>query len=127
MAFPAALLDRLASKLEAEVFDAGSSFMIELIEDHAATGPWAKRRVVATMDLPAGGDCWLVDHAWAFDPRDARAQLEAHPPLLLRLASMLGIDVGADSEIYVRTLPLPTFASIIFEPTRANFYRPMCL
>ena len=92
MAFPPALLGRLHEKLASEVFDAGACFMIELIDDPAVAGPWAKRRVVATVDLPAESDCWLVDHAWAFDPRDARAQLSAHPSLLLRLAAMLGLD-----------------------------------
>jgi len=106
MAFPAALLDKLRAKLEAEVFDAGASFMIELIEeDRALKAPWAKRRVVATEDLPAGGDCWLVDHAWTFDPRDARAQLEVHPPLAARLAAMLGIEdngsEGRDAQLRV--------------------------
>jgi len=100
MAFPAVLLGKLKAKLESEVFDAGASFMIELIDEgHSSKGPWAKRRVVATEDLPAGGDCWLVDHAWTFDPRDARAQLEVHPPLVSRLAAMLGVeDSGAEGE-----------------------------
>lgn len=71
--------------------------MIELLDK--AGNNWTRRRVVATRDSPRESDAWLVDHAWVFDPRDARGHLRAFPALTQRMCTMLGLPDSGDESL----------------------------
>ncbi|XP_055617626.1 tubulin--tyrosine ligase-like protein 12 [Toxorhynchites rutilus septentrionalis] len=88
----------LFRKLKQQDFDAGNSFSLLLVdygEDQRSEGDpiWT---VAATKE---GGikvsdptQIYLVDHAWTFRTDNARQLLNEHPPLVNRLAIMMGID-----------------------------------
>ena len=59
--FPAELTGTLHAKLHGSVFDAGSSFIFE--EDEAAeTETCEALKLLASKDLCAGCDVWIIDH-----------------------------------------------------------------
>ena len=100
--FPEALVASLERKLRSEAFDAGDFFTVQ-------QQPNGTRRAVcvAEQGLRAGGDVFLVDHAWSFRAADAHSQLAALPSLLARVAACAGVRVpdaddtgvaGADSD-----------------------------
>lgn len=91
---PPELWGSLYSKLMQQTFDAGNYFRM-LCEQ---TDEGAKWSVFATKDLQPLDEynIFLVDHAWTFQPRQARAQLEELPHLVDRMRSLL--DIEADDE-----------------------------
>lgn len=84
----------LYHKLATQTFDAGNSFQlvrIEYEEDREPHEPvWALQ---ALKDLEANSSehIYLIDHAWTYEPREARAHLQ-FDSLRLRMANILGID-----------------------------------
>ncbi|EDS29104.1 SET and TTL domain-containing protein .9 [Culex quinquefasciatus] len=88
----------LFRKLKHQVFDAGNVFSLLLIdygEEERADGEpiWTvavSKEGGIRADQP--GEIYLVDHAWTFRSDNARQLLNEHPPLVNRLAIMMGID-----------------------------------
>ncbi|KAJ1347230.1 Tubulin--tyrosine ligase-like protein 12 [Parelaphostrongylus tenuis] len=94
---PPELWGSLYSKLMQQTFDAGNYFRILCEETDEGGANWS---VFATKDLHPTDEynVFLVDHAWTFQPRDARVQLEELPHLVERMKSLLDID-GDDESV----------------------------
>lgn len=93
---PSHLWPQLYSKLKDDVFDSGAAFSLAKLEGEDEEDS-AQRVLVCNHDLKAGEDVWLVDHAWTFKYREARAQLEANDSLRHRVAAMLDIALPSAS------------------------------
>lgn len=97
-AVPEHFWPQLFRKLKHQEFDAGSSFSLLLVdygdeqrseEDPIWTVAVSKEGGIRADDPTA---IYLVDHAWTFRTDNARQLLGEHPPLVNRLAIMMGIE-----------------------------------
>ncbi|XP_065074738.1 tubulin--tyrosine ligase-like protein 12 [Ochlerotatus camptorhynchus] len=92
---------QLFRKLKHQEFDAGSSFSLLLVdygeEQRSEEEPIWTVAVVKEGGIQANDptEIYLVDHAWTFRADNARQLLNEHPPLVNRLAIMMGIDQEA--------------------------------
>lgn len=89
---------QLFRKLKHQEFDAGCSFSLLLI-DYGDEGRSSEEPIWTVAVTKEGGikatdpsEIYLVDHAWTFRTDNARQLLNEHPPLVNRLAIMMGID-----------------------------------
>mmetsp|Transcript_10159 Transcript_10159/g.31079 ORF Transcript_10159/g.31079 Transcript_10159/m.31079 type:complete len:489 (+) Transcript_10159:60-1526(+) len=83
--FPIGLLPRLDAKLTGQSFDAGEAFEFNY---NSVSG----YGIVATHQLEAEGDVFLIDHAITFtDPSELNAHFETHPGLLERLSTIMSL------------------------------------
>lgn len=75
----------LFTKLQSELFDAGSFFV--LVPSNASTGGYRKYNLHVKREsgVKAVSDVFLTDHAWEFAPELARKQLRDSPTLLKRM------------------------------------------
>lgn len=89
---------QLSRKLKHQEFDAGSSFSLLLVdygeEQRSEEDPIWTVAVTKEGGIQANDprEIYLVDHAWTFRTDNARQLLNEHPPLVNRLAIMMGID-----------------------------------
>ncbi|KXJ70481.1 hypothetical protein RP20_CCG023429 [Aedes albopictus] len=89
---------QLFRKLKHQEFDAGSSFSLLLVdygeEQRSEADPIWTVAVCKEGGIRADDptEIYLVDHAWTFRTDNARQLLNEHPPLVNRLAIMMGID-----------------------------------
>ncbi|XP_055585705.1 tubulin--tyrosine ligase-like protein 12 [Uranotaenia lowii] len=95
---PEHLWQELFRKLNQQIFDAGNSFSLMLVdygeEQRSEEDPIWTVAVTKEGGLRAKDPCeiYLVDHAWTFRTDNARQLLNEHPALVNRLAIMMGIE-----------------------------------
>lgn len=77
------------------IFDAGDVFTMMDVEDGDITG----RHVIVSKEGGISAEdpthIYLIDHAWTFRDKDAINQLREMPPLLDRMAALVGASVDA--------------------------------
>uniref|UniRef100_F6SZ74 Tubulin--tyrosine ligase-like protein 12 SET-like domain-containing protein n=1 Tax=Ciona intestinalis TaxID=7719 RepID=F6SZ74_CIOIN len=91
------LFRALHRKLEHEIFDAGEYF--SLTTDDESDGNSKLKAVLINEDgleVSDSNGIFLIDHAWTFQPREARSQLCNAPGLLPRMAELMGYSVHDD-------------------------------
>ncbi|KAH1015489.1 tubulin--tyrosine ligase-like protein 12 [Dendroctonus ponderosae] len=90
----------LYQKLSAQTFDAGNSFQLVKIEYEENREPhepvWALQ-ALEDLDANCSDHIYLIDHAWTYEPREARTHLQ-YDGLRLRMANILGIDDNLPTE-----------------------------
>ncbi|KAI9191719.1 hypothetical protein LWI28_012507 [Acer negundo] len=90
---PQSLHRQLFQKLTTDSFDGGAHFQIQLCEEGR------QRHLLLTSDsMPKHSNVFLVDHAWTFRLSDAYKQLQEVPGLAQRMASLMCVDVGLNSD-----------------------------
>ncbi|EAN79213.1 Tubulin-tyrosine ligase family, putative [Trypanosoma equiperdum] len=104
---PQHLQRSLFEKLVNDVFDAGTSFSLAVVaredEDEVDAEDQSSETagnyvLVASKNLKANDDIWLIDHCCTFRLRDFRAHLEANEALRTRLGRVLAVNLsGADN------------------------------
>ncbi|XP_058812359.1 tubulin--tyrosine ligase-like protein 12 [Topomyia yanbarensis] len=88
----------LFRKLKHQVFDAGESFSLLYVDyddnERSEEDPIWTVAVTKEGGVRADNPCeiYLIDHAWTFRTDNARQLLNEHPPLVNRLAIMMGIE-----------------------------------
>nr|XP_002120682.1 tubulin--tyrosine ligase-like protein 12 [Ciona intestinalis] len=91
------LFRALHRKLEHEIFDAGEYF--SLTTDDESDGNSKLKAVLINEDgleVSDSNGIFLIDHAWTFQPREARSQLCNAPGLLPRMAELMGYSVHGE-------------------------------
>lgn len=97
----------LHRKLEYDIFDAGSSFSLFLIDygdtKRDETSPvWtvcvSKEEGINAND---SNEIYLIDHAWTFQLNQVKQQLNDYPQLATRMVSIMGIDENENNETVI--------------------------
>ncbi|KAB0801588.1 hypothetical protein PPYR_03774 [Photinus pyralis] len=93
----------LHEKLEKQVFDAGNAFTLLRVDDQDMRDkdfvPW-----VLQLHLEDGikandpSNIYLIDHAWTFEVKNARKQLQTLTELRRRVASITGVEETENEE-----------------------------
>ncbi|XP_071134636.1 tubulin--tyrosine ligase-like protein 12 [Mytilus edulis] len=94
---PEILWPTLHEKLANEILDAGSSFKLLCYMDEEDNVKW---KVVAEKKISCEdpNQIYLIDHAWTYQTKDARLQLQMIQGLMERMAELMKIDTEQDNE-----------------------------
>ncbi|RZF45052.1 hypothetical protein LSTR_LSTR002013 [Laodelphax striatellus] len=93
---PEHLWSTLFMKLNDNIFDAGSTFSI-LESEYDEDSPESLERIVVVTSEISRMDVrhiYLIDHAWTYNPNEAKEQLLNVPGLLDRMCKMMNVDLS---------------------------------